>query len=309
MKHIFVINPHAGRHDSSTTIAQMVESFAASHPDLQYIIYHTQSPGDATQWVRQYCLQHVEEEKRFYACGGDGTLNEVLTGLMSQPHAQLSCLATGSGNDFIKYYGTHDDFNDLERLIEGEAHAVDVMEVTTPNSGIRYSINVCNFGFDAEVVRHMERVRRYPIIGGSNAYTTGIVLGLFGGMRNRITMFADGKPFYDGDMLLCSMSNGRYYGGNYCCAPQSQNDDGKVELCLFRRMSVLTLARLIGSYTKGTHLQHPAALRYICSAQATHIDLQCPTPFWISVDGELIQGDHFQVRNHKQAVVFVSPKH
>lgn len=307
MKHIFVVNPNAGRQDASHSIAQMVASYAASHPDFDHLIYHTQSPGDATLWVRQYCTDHSDQAKRFYACGGDGTLNEVLTGMMHQPNCQLSCLASGSGNDFIKYYGSHDDFNDLPRLIEGTAYDIDVMEVTTSNSQVRYSINVCNFGFDAQVVRHMERVRRFPIIGGSNAYTTGIVLGLFGGMRNRITMTADSKPFYDGGMLLCALSNGRCYGGNYCCAPQSLNDDGIIEIGLFRRMSVITLARLIGSYTKGTHLQHPAAQRYIRQGKASAITLHCDKPFWLSVDGELIQGTHFTVNNLHRAVTFVAP--
>lgn len=308
MKHVFVVNPHAGSHDSTTSITQMVEAYAAAHPQFQYLIYHTQCPGDATQWVRQYCSDNSQEMKRFYACGGDGTLNEVLTGLMNQPNSQLSCMASGSGNDFIKYYGSHDDFNDLARLVDGTEYPVDVMEVDTPNSGIRYSINVCNFGFDAEVVRHMERVRRYPVVGGSNAYTTGIVLGLFGGMRTPINMKADGKPFYEGNMLLCALGNGRNYGGNYCCAPHAQNDDGLIEIGLFRPMSVFTLARLIGSYTDGSHLQRPEALRYIRQGQAREIDLSSSKPFWLSVDGELIQGTQFHIRNQQQAITFVAPQ-
>lgn len=308
MKHVFVVNPHAGYHGCTTTITKMVEAYTDTHSDFQYHIYHTQCPGDATRWVRQYCTEHSQEAKRFYACGGDGTINEVLTGLMHQPNCQLSCMAFGSGNDFIKYYGTHADFNDLERLVEGTPHLVDVMQVTDSHSAIHYSINVCNFGFDAEVVRHMERVRRYPIIGGSNAYTTGIVLGLFGGMRTPINMQVDGNPFYEGDILLCAMSNGRNYGGNYCCAPHAQNDDGLIDIGLFRPMSVFTLARLIGSYTDGSHLQHPAAKKYIRQSQCKRIDLQSRKPFWMAVDGELIEDTRFEIENIHHAITFVSPR-
>lgn len=308
MKHIFVINPHAGRHDSTAAITQMVESYASANTDFNYQIHVTSAPGEATQWVRHYCTANPSDPVRFYACGGDGTLNEVATGVVGFPQAQITVYANGSGNDFIKYYGTHHDFNSLVRLIHGTPVPVDIMEVTGDTPSARYSINVCNFGFDAQVVRHMEVVRRYPIVGGSNAYTTGIVLGLFNGMRNHITMEVNGQPFFDGPMLLCSMANGRFYGGNYCCAPHAKNDDGIIDVGLFRTMSVLTLARLIGSYTKGTHLTHPAAQRYILQTRAENIDLSSTQPFWLSVDGELIQGTHFHIKNLHHALTFVSPK-
>lgn len=308
MEHIFIVNPSAGKHNAAADVTQKVESYAAQHTDFSYQIYVTKRPGDATQWVSNYCSQHSGEPVRFYACGGDGTLNEVVTGAMFRPNVEITVHANGSGNDYIKYYGTQHDFNSISNLIEGTPHPVDVMQVTCPQATPRYSINVCNFGFDAQVVRHMETIRRRPIIGGRNAYTTGILMALFSGMRSTISMQTDGKSFFEGSMLLCAMSNGRNYGGNYRCAPHSLNDDGLIEIGLFRPMSVFRLATLIGYYCKGTHLSHPAALRYIIQGQGKEIEIQSPKPIWLSCDGELIHNTHFSIKNLHHALTFVSPK-
>ena len=84
MKHIFVINPCAGKEDSTTGITQKVEAYALAHPSFDYQIYVTQSAGDATRWTSLWCNEHPGQEARFYACGGDGTLNEVVSGIIDQ---------------------------------------------------------------------------------------------------------------------------------------------------------------------------------------------------------------------------------
>ena len=228
MKHIFIVNPCAGKEDSTTAVTQKVEAYALDHPDFDYQIYVTRAPGDATTWTRRWCNDHPGHEARFYACGGDGTLNEVVTGIIGIPNVQVTVHANGSGNDYIKYYASHDDFNDLNRLVEGFPHPVDVMKVND-----RYSINVCNFGFDAMVCKIGNDVRRKPIIGGKHSYTTGIIRSIFTSRSNYVRMTVDGQPFYDGHMLLCTLGNGRYNGGNYMCAPLSLNDDGLIEINLF----------------------------------------------------------------------------
>ena len=83
-----------------------------------------------------------------YACGGDGTANEVLHGLIGFENASMTCYPCGSGNDYVKYYGGAEKFLDIEALLAGEEHRVDVMRM-----GHRYAINVINFGFDTAVAR------------------------------------------------------------------------------------------------------------------------------------------------------------
>ncbi len=302
MKHIFVVNPCAGKQDSTTIVTQKVEAYASNHPDFDYQIYVTQSPGDATRWTRQWCADHPDHPVRFYACGGDGTLNEVVSGIIGFPNVQVTVHANGSGNDYIKYYATHNDFNDLDRLVEGVPHPVDVMKVND-----RYSINVCNFGFDAMVCKIGNDVRRKPIIGGKHSYTTGIIRSIFTSRSNYVRMTVDGEPFYDGYMLLCTLGNGRYNGGNYMCAPLSKNDDGLIEINLFKRMSLFKFASLINEYSQGTHINRPDVQKLMHYRQGTLVEMASPDPFWLVIDGEMLHSNHYRVQNIKHAVTFVSP--
>ncbi len=326
MKHLFIINPCAGKEDSTSAITQRVEAYASSHPDFDHQIYVTQSQGDATRWVSQWCNEHPGHEARFYACGGDGTLNEVVSGAIGRTSVQVSCYASGSGNDYIKYYGTLEDFNDLERLVNGTPHPVDVMKIIYPpaasaannnaDSGSpfitgggspRYSINICNFGFDAMVCKVGNDVRRKPIIGGKHSYTTGIIRSIFTSRSNYVRMTVDGQPFFDGHMLLCTLGNGRYNGGKYMCAPLSKNDDGLLEVNLFKRMSLIKFASLIDDYSRGTHINRPDVKRLMLYRQATTVEMASPDPFWLVIDGEMLHSNRYRVENLNHAVTFVSP--
>ncbi len=256
MKHIYIINPQAGISDSTEVIRQRVEALQG---EADCDIYVTQCTGDATTFVRQRC-QSDSNPLRFYACGGDGTLNEVVSGAVGQPHAEVCCLPTGSGNDFVKYYGGATRFTDLQQLLHGTAHAVDVMRITHDSdpTDIRYSLNMCNIGFDAIVCKNIIQMRRTPIIGGRHAYTTGIVKSLFSGRRTHCRITVDGQPIYDSDMLLCTLGNGRYAGGAYKCSPRSINDDGLIDICAIKPLSLVQFASMIGSYKDGTFINNPA---------------------------------------------------
>ena len=303
MKHLFVINPCAGKEDSTAEIQQKVDGYASANPSFDSQLYITQSPGDATRWVDRWCNEHPGEKARFYACGGDGTLNEVVSGTIGHAGAEVTVYASGSGNDYIKYYGTLADFTDIERLVNGVPHPVDVMKVND-----RYSINVCNFGFDAMVCKIGNDVRRKPIIGGKHSYTTGIIRSIFTSRSNYVRMTVDGEPFFDGYMLLCTLGNGRYNGGNYMCAPLSKNDDGLVEVNLFKRMSLFKFASLIDDYSHGTHINRPDVKRLMLYRQATTVEMASPDPFWLVIDGEMLHSNRYRVENLHHAVTFISPK-
>ena len=184
MKHIFIINPAAGKANAHDEIKT---ALAALPTQVDYEIYLTKGRGDATAFVDDYCKQHTDPV-RFYACGGDGTLNEVASGVAPHKHASLGCYPSGSGNDFVKYYGGKQAFLDVAALIDAEEEYIDLMRV-----GDRYAINATHLGFDSCCASVMTRVRRKKLIGGKNAYTTGIVVGLFKAMKNACRIYADGE--------------------------------------------------------------------------------------------------------------------
>ncbi|MBR1851268.1 MAG: YegS/Rv2252/BmrU family lipid kinase [Bacteroidales bacterium] len=299
MKHIFVINPSAGKADATADLTNRLHSLDGR---VDYAIHITSAPGDATQYVKQLCHQEPTEEFRFYACGGDGTINEVVSGIVGSTNAQITCYPCGSGNDYIKYYAKRDDFLDIDRLVSGTPHRVDLMKL-----GNRYSLNCCNIGFEAEVCRHMEHVKRKPIIGGNNAYTTGILAALATGRHNRCQITIDGQPFHDGPLLLCSFANGQYVGGAYRCAPRSQNDDGLLDICLVSPTTIVRFAKLINIYRAGNHLDDPSCTDLMHYRRGRVVEISAAQPIHLVADGELISADHFCIENLHQAITFVSP--
>ncbi|MBR3529224.1 MAG: YegS/Rv2252/BmrU family lipid kinase [Bacteroidales bacterium] len=299
MKHLFVVNPQAGKHDATEEVRRQVSQLGAS---VAAEVYVTRSAGDASRFVRERCEAHPDEQYRFYACGGDGTLNEVVSGVVGCPNAEMTCLPIGSGNDYVKYYGGRDRFLDLERLVEGEVHAVDVMRVND-----RYSLNVCNFGFDAVVCRTMTEVRRKWLIGGRNAYTTGIVKALFTGRRTQCRVVVDGQEVHNGMMLLCTLGNGRYVGGAYQCSPRSLNDDGLIEVCLFKPLSLYRFATMLGAYRKGTFMERPEIADKMTYLRGRVVDIESPEPIDLTVDGEMMRAARYHIEQLPRAVRFVVP--
>ena len=300
MKHVFVINPAAGPKNSYDSIKSAITECGE---DFDYEFYETTAPMDAVNYVREFC-QNYTSPVRFYACGGDGTLNEVMNGVIGFDHAELAVVPTGSGNDFVKYYGEKKEFMNIANSIEGTAFPIDLLKI-----GDRYSINVINFGFDSVVAGEITKVKRKKIIGGKNAYTTGIIKGLFTGMKNNCVVKVDGEALNKDKMLLCTVSNGTHVGGAFMCAPNSFNDDGLAEISLFRTLSRVTFARLIGAYKEGKQLDDPRFSKYITYRRGKIIECESPdNKFAVSVDGEMLYTNKFTIEIVPSAIKFVVPK-
>lgn len=298
IKHIFIINPCAGGADHSRAIADEVSQLT-----IDTEIYITQGTKDATHYVDDYCRQHPNETARFCACGGDGTLNEVVSGAISHKGAEVTCYPCGSGNDYVKYFEGV-DFHDLKALSEAPTVAVDVMRV----NGERYGLNTLNYGFEAEVCRAMEEVRRKPFLGGRMSYTTGIARSLFTGRHNPCRITVDGEPWQEGDLLLASLANGRYEGGGFLSAPRSMNDDGMLEITAIRPISIARFASIIGYYKRGEHLDRPNLQDILSYRRGRYVTIEHELPFYIGIDGELLQGTRFEVENLHQALRFAVPQ-
>ena len=244
------------------------------------------------------------EDASVIICGGDGTLNRFLNDISDVDiKSSIYFYPCGSGNDYVKYYGGAARFLDIDALIAAEEKVVDAMRV-----GDRYSINVTNFGFDTTVAKTMHEVRRKKIIGGKNAYTTGIVKALITSMKNDCTVWVDGEKLNDGKMLLCTVSNGRYVGGAYCCAPHSRNDDGLLDVCLVKPLSRLTLVKLIGVYKKGKHLDDPRFKNLITYRRGKSVRVVAPEGFGYTLDGEIVLANDFTIDICPGAVRFAVPK-
>ena len=154
----------------------------------------------------------------------------------------------------------------------------------------------------------MMNVRRKKLIGGKNAYTTGVVVGLFKAMKNACKVYVDGQLLNpEGKILLCTVTNGQYVGGSFRCAPRSLDNDGLLEVCLVHPVSHVTFLKVIGDYTKGTHLDNPKFKKFITYCRGKSIRIEAPEGFLYSFDGELIPQNKFQVEVVPKAIRFAVP--
>ena len=124
MKHLFIINPAAGSYNQTEDYRKKIADICEAK-GLDYSIRISGAPGRCRKIARE--AAESGREYRIYACGGDGTLNEVVNGAALHPHAAVGCYPCGSGNDFVKYYGGKKYFSDIGAGIDRNRcyHSID----------------------------------------------------------------------------------------------------------------------------------------------------------------------------------------
>lgn len=295
MKHVFIINPYAGPENNYNKIKSTLVDLEGKY-DIE--IHQTAYPKEATEFVKNYALSHPKEEIRFYACGGDGTLNEVVSGAVGFENISVGIHPCGSGNDFVKSIGGQSKYTNIEEIMNLPSKKIDIIKVGD-NS---YSINVCNYGFEAKVAKHANLVK---IKGKNNPYLKGVINALFTGMKNHITVEVDGEIINPtGTMLLGGSANGGYVGGKYFCAPRFVLDDGLLEVSLVKCVSVFTLLKLIKQYELGKHLEDKRFDKLLIYKRAKKVKLYSDKPFDVCVDGEIVTGTQFDIEIINKAINF-----
>ena len=123
---------------------------------------------------------------------------------------------------------------------------------------------------------------------------------------NDIEVYADGEKLIEKQLLLCTLAQGQFVGGKFKCAPKSDNTDGLIDVCVLKTMTFLGLGMIIGTYTKGKHLDRKR--RKIVYRQAKQIRMFGPKEFDVCVDGEMIKGQDFTVEVVPNAIQIVLPE-
>lgn len=301
MKHIFIVNPKAGRASSVDIVKSQLAALGKKDKNIDYEIYPTKCKGDGERFVKQWCEKN-SVPIRFYACGGDGTISEVVNGVVPFKHASFSVFPCGSGNDFVKCFAKGEAFLNISDLIYGKEIEIDIIK-----AGDRYCANVCHFGFDTCVAQTMNRVKPKPLIGGRNAYTTGVAVALIKAMKNNAEIIADGERINNGKFLLCTIANGQYVGGKYKCAPYAEINDGMMDLCLADPVSRLTFIKLVGAYAEGKHLDDPRFSSFLHYKRCRKVEIIADENFKISIDGEITPAPNITVEILPKAVKIALP--
>ena len=234
MRYVFLLNPAAGRQDCTERLRLQAEGALrrAGVPQADWTICRTEYRGHARALAEAAAREG--SPVRIFAAGGDGTFNEALTGARPYPNAAVGCIPTGSGNDFLRTFGTKAEFLDLDAQLAGGVISIDLME-----TGLGLSASVCAAGLDAQVAAGAACYRHNPLFHGEAAYLLSAGREICGPLGRRARFTVDGETF-EADILMCAACNTRDYGGGFRAAPAAQPDDGLIDLVVVRRMSRFT---------------------------------------------------------------------
>ena len=294
MKHIFIINPAAGKSDKT---AEYTAKIDAACKGLDYRIAVSQCPGDCTRIARE--AAETGEEVRLYACGGDGTLNEVVAGAAGFGNAAVTCYVGGSGNDFVKIFEDRDAFRDLSRLLDADTAEFDLIDC---NGDL--SINICCVGLDSRVGAGMARFKRLPFVSGSFAYILSIVANLFKGISEHYIVDVAGERV-DAEQTFVCVANARYYGGGFYAIPDAQPDDGLLDVLLVKKIHLWQVPGALAKYKAGRYKELGRIARHF---RTDAITIRCDSDSPVNLDGEIRMAREVRMKISDKKIRFFYPR-
>ena len=294
MKHLFIINPAAGSRDRTADYTAEIRRLCAG---LDYEIAVSAAPGECRRLARE--AARTGEEVRIYACGGDGTLNEVASGAAGFSNAAVTAYAGGSGNDFVKLFSDPAAFSDLSRLLDAEEASFDMILCNDD-----LALNICSVGLDARIGTDVARYKRIPFIHGFNAYALSTLINLFRGISEHYVVEIEGERI-DGEQTFVCVCNGRFYGGGFNPVPEADPADGKLDVLLVEKVSLLQVPAIIGKYKNGRWRELPEIIRHF---RTDRVRILCDGPTPVNLDGELRVAQAVTMEVAREKVNFFYPK-
>ncbi|MDO4607745.1 MAG: YegS/Rv2252/BmrU family lipid kinase [Clostridia bacterium] len=295
MRYVFYVNPVAGKGNTQERIIESIKKFFSDKAE-QFKIHITKSKGDALISAKQEA--ETGDNIRMFACGGEGTVFEVLNGIAGYTNIELGVIPCGSANDFLKYFNTKEEFLDISEQVNGTAVEMDLIK-----AGDRYCLNGCSVGMDAMVARDMAIFKNWPFVSGKMAYTLAIIKTLLKRLGVKIKLSIDNGIFRDTNCLFAVIANAPYYGGGYKGAPDAVPNDQALDCTVVDTVSKFKILELLPIYKKGEHKKLD-----ICSlSRCESMEFTSEKPIPVNLDGEIIETTHIKFQLVKKAVKFVLP--
>ena len=281
---VLIANPQAGRGKVEAALPA-VERVLRDR-GLDYRIVRTTHAGHATEAARQALRGG---ERFLVAVGGDGTVHEVVNGMISggqpvAPDAVLGVVAAGSGCDFVRSFGLpHDAAQAAGQLAGDQLRTIDVGSVTCAGQDQpRYFVNIAQVGLGGAVVARTAGLTRAGRFLGGAKYAAGFWLTLPRFRPAPVRIDADGHP-YAWRAFNVVVANCRFYGGGMHISPKSDPGDCLLDVLVMTGPKSDAFTTLPKVY-KGAHLPH----RHIAELRAGQLRVDADTPFPVEADGEIL---------------------
>lgn len=227
VRHLFIINPAAGKKNTTAQLEALLEKLSFPHE-----VVYTTGEGDAQRFTEE--AARTGEPVRVYACGGDGTLNEVVNGAAGHSHVAITNVPKGTGNDFLKIFGPDYRalFYNLEALSAGPETPFDLIDCNG-----KLGIDVVCAGVDARIAADVHRYKDWWFVSGIGAYILSLLENVFlRGIARPITVHMGEIRWEDKPASLLCICNGRHYGGGFMPVGDAMPDDGILDMLLVRKV-------------------------------------------------------------------------
>ena len=219
------------------------------------------------------------------AMGGDGTIHEVMNGLMQVPENKrpiMGIVPIGSGNDFAY------SINITQKPEHALAHALKAEKIQAIDIGLmideygrkEYFDNSLGIGFDAIVTI---RSHTLPIVKGFLMYLAAVIQTIFLNHHPSKMQLATESEKWEEDVIMLTLCNGPREGGGFMLSPDSKNDDGKMEFLTVKNLSRTTMFRLVPEFLKGTHMR----FKQVRMGEFKSLTITSDRPLYIHSDGEI----------------------
>lgn len=218
------------------------------------------------------------------AIGGDGTVHEVINGLMrvdSERRPMLAAVPIGNGNDFCANVGIEPDPSTaIQRVFSGEPKGLDIGMVTDASGRTEYWDNSLGIGFDAAAVIHSQAITR---LQGTPMYFVAAVKTIIRDHHAPHFKIRTDSEEIDNEFLMITFCNGRREGGGFILAPEARPDDGVLDYAMVEWVSRLKMFRLIPEFMRGTH----GRFNEVHLGRFRELELEADRPLLIHTDGEI----------------------
>lgn len=313
MRHLFIINPSAGSGRALKLQVQAEQTM--KKVGLEACFARTRGPGHAEELVRAFAESTSPEEGlRIYACGGDGTLNEVVNGIHGYYWAEIACLPCGSGNDFARLFSPSiKKMLDVERQLKGRVRELTFLNYKLSGDklrqdGVRSAVNIINTGFDSKTVKKMEELKASFRRSGPWTYLLAVFINLLEKQGADLKIFRDGIEVHDGKVLLMAAGKGRYYGGGVKALPCSDLDTDLIDNVFIRDLSRLGIINFYSKYKAGSYIEvdRPDLYSY---ARSKRIGFESNVEdFVLAIDGELFEAGRAEIWTSREKLRFIVPQ-
>jgi len=281
---LVIVNPRSANGSTGRRWTDIERRLHTALPAFDVVF--TERPNHATELAREGAIDH----QQVIVVGGDGTINEVVNGLMADdrpvhPDLVLAIVPRGTGADFVRTMGIpHDLDAAVQRLATGTPREVDVCKARyrgpDGSERLRYFINEASVGMGAVVCQEVNRGSKR--LGGRLSFLRGILFATFRYRSQPVLFSVDGGPAEEVLLNNAWIANGRYSGGGICSAPRAQPDDGLLDVVRIPDLGLWGNVSNMPRLRSGAFVDHPK----VTYVTARHVELRPAGPVAVSIETE-----------------------